>query len=499
MEANPNSSLNIWRVLGLALFLRVLLPTSAYFYTRDSTIFYTGDSAQYIVPARELVAHHRFFSDGSSEARIWNSPVAPAPDIIRTPGYPLLLTVGLLVGRLALTTIALQILLSCFTVYMVYQTADLLFENERIALIAAMLYAIEPLAVLFSSLLSTETMFTAILVVGLYYLVRYLRRQSRTDLLASAGALAASVYVRPVGYFLPLIVAIELGLWMLFAGYQNKSRLLADLTVFMVVSFALTGLWCIRNEIVSDYSGFSSVFGDDMYCNMAASILATNRHLSYSEMQDRLGCYDLGIYFQDHPKQKAEPLRDIVKYQRDAAMLIFIRNPLTFVGIYFEGVIRGIFDPLSTEFVRFFALYPKDGGLLETAVDDGIIKTLEVLFRNRLLASTTVVLLLVQLMYLTSACLALFKTPLRDPAILIVLVTMVYYLALPGGPSDWGRYRHPAMPIMCILASYGLCAPWREMSRHLSESSAQIEPEVVTKTSPSQMTGQRRRRQTARG
>ncbi len=208
MEANPNSSLNIWRVLGLALFLRVLLPTSAYFYTRDSTIFYTGDSAQYIVPARELVAHHRFFSDGSSEARIWNSPVAPAPDIIRTPGYPLLLTVGLLVGRLALTTIALQILLSCFTVYMVYQTADLLFENKRIALIAAMLYAIEPLAVLFSSLLSTETMFTAILVVGLYYLVRYLRRQSRTDLLASAGALAASVYVRPVGYFLPLIVAI---------------------------------------------------------------------------------------------------------------------------------------------------------------------------------------------------------------------------------------------------------------------------------------------------
>jgi 4-amino-4-deoxy-L-arabinose transferase-like glycosyltransferase len=65
------------------------------------------------------------------------------------------------------------------------------------ALIAAMLYAIEPLSILFSSLISTETLFTAILMAGVYYLVRYLKRQSLTDLLVSSGALAASVYVRP--------------------------------------------------------------------------------------------------------------------------------------------------------------------------------------------------------------------------------------------------------------------------------------------------------------
>lgn len=124
--------------------------TSAYLYTRDPTIFCTGDTPQYIVLACELIAHHRFFSDGSPEARVWNSPVAPAPEIIRTPGYPLLFTVGLLVGRLAFITIALQILLSCFTVYTVYRTAGLLFESERMALSAAILYATEPLAVPFS-------------------------------------------------------------------------------------------------------------------------------------------------------------------------------------------------------------------------------------------------------------------------------------------------------------------------------------------------------------
>jgi hypothetical protein len=146
------SHLKIWWVLGLALLLRTLFPILGYFYTRDATIVYTPDTVSYIVPARELIAHHRFFSNG-------------APEIIRTPGYPLLLTAGLLLGRLESVTIALQILLSCFTVYMVYQTACILFEGEWIALIATTLYAIEPFSILFTSLLAPETLFTAVVMV----------------------------------------------------------------------------------------------------------------------------------------------------------------------------------------------------------------------------------------------------------------------------------------------------------------------------------------------
>ena len=212
MEAKPNSPPDIWWVLGLALLLRILLPIAGYFYTRDVTIFYTPDTGSYIVPARELIAHHRFFSDG-------------APEIIRTAGYPLLLMAGLLLGHLESVTIALQILISCFTVYMVYLTAHILFEGERLALIAATLYAIEPLSILFTSLLASETLFTAVVMVGVYYLVRYLKRQSLEDLLASGGALAASVYVRPVGYFLPVIIAVGLAAWAVVTSQQNKQAL----------------------------------------------------------------------------------------------------------------------------------------------------------------------------------------------------------------------------------------------------------------------------------
>src|ERR1700731_337058 len=85
--------LNIWHVLGLALFLRALLPGVGYLYTRDVTIFDSHPS--YVVPALELITYHRFFSHG-------------APEIVRTPGYPLLLMPGLLLHRFELVTIMLQ-------------------------------------------------------------------------------------------------------------------------------------------------------------------------------------------------------------------------------------------------------------------------------------------------------------------------------------------------------------------------------------------------------
>lgn len=259
--------LNIWFVLGLALLMRALLPILGYCYTHDVTIFYTPDTASYVVPARELIAHHWLFSGG-------------VPEIIRTPGYPLLLAVGLLLGRLELATITLQILLSCFTVFMVYRTACLLFEREEIAIIAAALYAIDPLSILFASLLAAETLFTA--------LVRSAAQR---------------------------------------VTYMNKGA----------------------------------------------------EHL-------------------------------------------LLDSPLTYARIYFDGLILATFDLVSTEFLRFFNLYPKQGELLTVDVDKGVIASIEALLSSPILFWSIAVLLPLQLMY-----------------------------------------RHPWMPIICVLAGYGPGLVWNRL------------------------------------
>jgi len=438
--------------LGVALFLRALLPTLGYCYTRDASIFYTPDTASYIEPARELVSHHRFFSSG-------------APEIVRTPGYPLLLTPGLLIGRLELTTITLQVLLSCFTVFMVYRTAYLLFEREKIALIAAALYAIEPLSILFASLLAAETLFTAVAMVGVYFFVKYLRRQSLGDLLVSAAALAASVYVRPIGYFLPLIIAPGLAAWALVTHRQDKLRVLAHACAFVIVSVGLTGLWQIRNKVEIGYSGFSAIASDNMYFILAASVLAAHQHVPYYVMRDRLGYQDQRTYLQEHPEQKTWSAARRVDYMNQAAEHILLDSPLTYVRIYFDGLLRATFDPVSTEFLRFFDLYPKQAELLTVEVDKGIITTVKALLVSPLLFWSIAVLLPLQLMYLSCGCITLCSAEILDAAILAVVFIVGYYMAIAGGPGDWGRFRHPAMPIICMLAGNGLGVVWSRLKR----------------------------------
>jgi hypothetical protein len=88
---------------------------------------------------------------------------------------------------------------------------------------------------------------------------------------------------------------------------------------------------------------------------------------------------------------------------------------------------------------------------------------------------------------LSCACITFCERAIPEPAILVVSLIMDYYMAIAGGPGDWGRFRHPAMPIICVLAEYGLCAVWSRFSRyHLNRlAHGHIEEDVAQSTATS--------------
>jgi hypothetical protein len=451
----------IWYVLFVALCLRLVLPLWGLLYTHDAKMFSSVDTWSFVVPAQELIRHHRFFTHG-------------APEIIRTPGYPLLLTVGLLAGQLGLVTLLLQILISCFTVYMVYQTARLLFEREIIAIVAAALYTIEPLSIRYTSTLVTETLFTALAIVWLYFLLKYLDRHQLRDLLLSGMVLAASVYVRPVGYFLPVVIATGLTVWVLVTT-DRKIHFITHIAVFLAVSMSLTGVWQARNQLETGYSGFSAISSINMYYYLATSVLAAQQQVPFFEMQrrlgyrakmqDRFGYLDDRIYLELHPEQSTWTLAERLNYMSREGEHILLRHPLSYLRIHIEGIVRSIFDPSATGLLKFFRLIPDEDGVFGKLVDGGIVRTMkELRLTSPLIFWGNALLLLVQLLYLSFASCALVSRRLiRQPKVIAAILVVAYYLVIAGGPAANSRFRHPAMPIICVLAGYGVCEVWHRL------------------------------------
>src|SRR2546422_63621 len=166
-------------ILAIAVVVRGLFAIGAWLATKDIPAFYVPDTGTYIAPARELLTHGTFTRGGQ-------------PELARTPGYPLLLVPGIWLGHPESTTITLQIVLSALTVAGVFVLGRLVFNDQRVALVAAALYAVEPLSVIYSAILVAETLFTVLVVWSCVLIVAYVRGSRLGTLVGGMALLAGS-------------------------------------------------------------------------------------------------------------------------------------------------------------------------------------------------------------------------------------------------------------------------------------------------------------------
>jgi hypothetical protein len=190
--------------------------------------------------------------------------------------------------------------------------------------------------------------------------------------------------------------------------------------------------------------------------------LAAQQHVPWYEMQHRLGYQDERIYLERHREQKTWSQAQRLDYMNREARHILLASPLIYARVHLEGIVRAMFDPGATTFLKFFKLYPEHGGLLGKLVDRGILKTMSSLvLENPLIFWSNALFLCLELLYLLCACIVLFSRRLmQNPAIIASLLIIAYYIVISGGPTALGRFRHPVMPIICVLAGYGLWLLW---------------------------------------
>jgi len=439
-------------ILSLAFIVRMAVPLIVMLTIKDYSLFDSPDTSSYIKPAQELLLHGRFYSNG-------------LPELFRTPGYPLFLIPGILLGKVEAVTIALQIILSCLTTYLVFKVALTLFDDTRIAAWSAFMCAIDPVSILYASKLLSETLSTFLTILFVFYLLRYFKTESLKMLLFASLFLSASVYVRPAGYFLPIVIFTVLLAWSL---KKRRTVLFAHAFGFLVCSLFIIGLWQLRNHRVADYSGFSSVPDYNLYCYQAASVRAIQEGMPYYEMQRSMGCPDKKIYYQNHPEQASWDRGKIYRSMGREGMKTISGNPVTYFLIHAKGMLRTFIDPGVTEYLILFKHYSWSGGLLGRILDQGLFVTFKGFARTMpvFLFSIFIISGLYLVVLYCAAALAIFHEDLpHSVSSAVILCIMAYYLVVSGGPVGYHRFRLPIMPLVCVFSGYGLYLLRERLSR----------------------------------
>jgi hypothetical protein len=414
------------------------------------------DPGTYLEPGRNLLLHGSFAVDG-------------LPDVFRTPGYPLFLAFTSLAGFPAAAVA--NVMLSVLSVLLVWKLGRAVSGDNRVALVAAWIFAFEPMSILYSVCLTSETLFLALTLLCIERLAEFFR-EHRLRILAAAGLwLAAAIFVRPVAYYLP--VALALGLLIVLAripGMRWKAP-----AVLLISVLPWLAAWQMRNWVETGYSGFSSVTEVNLYFLNAAEVTAHVENRNFFEVSRGLG-YLGGFYYGEqaylyqpylalHPEQTGWSQGKRLSFMRSEALrVIRAHYKVYLVRCAFMPLFKTIINPGAGNLNHL--LYPEEPVPSNRLVNENPVRLgIRLIKEHPWAAAERVVfeVLLLALYLLAARGIVLliqsaFHSRIPNLPLWLLLGTSLYFLAVTGaggGPGADARYRLPVMPGVCVFAAAG--------------------------------------------
>jgi Dolichyl-phosphate-mannose-protein mannosyltransferase len=205
------------------------------------------------------------------------------PTAKRTPGYPLFLAaIFKLSGRSFSAVRVAQCALDVMTTYLVFALTVLLVGSRPAGLLAALVYAIYPPAIMSSTYIMTETLYTLLLVLAILATCYAFKLRSTLLCAASGVGLALSTLTRPGAFLLPFaFLAIglvkkltaaatyERGVGRVLGARYERGRGMGGLVGLVVLCVAFCAMmlpWVLRNErALGAFIPTSTLMGANLY------------------------------------------------------------------------------------------------------------------------------------------------------------------------------------------------------------------------------------------
>jgi hypothetical protein len=447
-------------------FIAVLVRLTLLLHSNISFAFFLTDSFEYLQLAdgiRHGCGFARFLKD-----------VCEAPEVLRTPGYPLFLAPMPSV-RWALAAQGLIGGVVCLLVAK-WVANDWSFEA---ALFAELMIALDVSAIVLASEVMAETLFQFFVVVALMPPIVVIWRSSETPpsqtkiriTAVVCGLLAGgAVLVRPVGIIIPLLLPFP---FLLAPVLSLRQRLVAGAIAFLIPSLIVVA-WAARNYNRIGYPGLSTVGAVNMYYYRAGEVVARLNGVSPAEVRDLLGAR-LGVPY-DRVYDSALQSRKLTRRMNQLAFQILKAHPVQSAMMTLQSCAYLALAPMRSELAvtlgspeAHYVPLPHDGEgmwvFANEGINAGIPSTDRLRNKLRMILRTpsSAVLIFYQALLVVILWIGIIKAVVRcaKPPFgrriwtLYPLASGTLLLMLAAGGEAAARFRAPVLPLLAITSSLG--------------------------------------------
>lgn len=155
-----------------------------------------------------------------------------------------------------------------------------MFDSRRVVVTTGIMLALEPIAIFFSTVFYSETLFMPFFLLSILYAYKYFQDEVWQYGLLSAAFLGIATLVKTVTEYLP-IVFIALFLFH-FRKQLTRKRIFAAVS-YLVVFLLVISPWVYRNYREFHTIGVTSEEGVTLYAVLIPSILALENGTTYQE------------------------------------------------------------------------------------------------------------------------------------------------------------------------------------------------------------------------
>lgn len=372
-----------------------------------------------------------------------------------TPAYPFFLAgIYSLSGESSIAAVLIQQILVLSTMLMLYFFLKERFNN-RIAMLGSVLFTVELNLALFSTQLTTETLFTFLFIPFLILCVRWVEELRWTDAAGAGLLLGAATLTRPV----VLYFGVPLLLFIILSRFKWKKLL--GWGVIVAIQLAVIAPWVVRNYAVFGEVFYSTVSDMNLVRYHAAPLKARLAGISREQAAEQLETQALaGATYRNAPQY--------FRLIGGEAKRYLLKHPLPYVGISALGGAGTLLSPFPVHEVGVYLAGqrqpPRGSIMIELLSELGkgrIFKVARTIWDERLGyygTLTAVVFLIYALFHLAKLALGLrafIVRGLRDPVMLLFLLAGIYSLAFLG-LAVVPRLRVPVEPLLVSLAAIGL-------------------------------------------